>query len=395
MNRTPLILFLAALSALAAFSTDIYLASMPVIQRLFHTSVATMQLTLSLFFIGFAIMQLVWGPLSDRMGRKPILFIGLCIFTLGCLLSALSHNMTWLLIGRVIQAIGACSGIVAALSIIRDTFENAHDMAKALSSVAITMMIAPMIAPIIGSFLLAHINWEANFYFLAIGGIILLISTFFARESHPKQRRKPLPANQLLHAYWQQIKCRPFLLATIATSTNFAIMFSFISSSAFIYIKTYHLAPADFGYFFALNAVALILGSLFLRLRKGKTSDKKITAIAITCSLSGSIFLLITLQLFPASIWSVATPCFITTLGVGILFPEANTCALKNVVSFTGLASSLIGTTRFVLAAIVGYIMGLAATHSAMPLAISMLTLSVLTACFMWLYFHAQARDPV
>ncbi|PIQ43370.1 MAG: Bcr/CflA family drug resistance efflux transporter [Gammaproteobacteria bacterium CG11_big_fil_rev_8_21_14_0_20_46_22] len=393
MNKRNQIFFtayLAALAAFAPFSTDIYLASMPIIQKSFHTHAANVQLTLSLFFVGFAVMQLIWGPLSDRIGRKAVIFTGLMTFIAGSLLCAVSQNITSLIIARIIQALGACAGIVMATASVKDHFKEPKAVSNALSRIMSIMMLAPMIAPIIGSYLLARINWQSNFYFLAIYGAMLFFATFFIQESHPKAIRRPLKAKHLITAYIEQTKSIPFLLPTLAASTNFSAMFCFISSSSFIYIKLYGLPPSQFGYFFAVNAAALILGSISLNRLKEKLSDQHIMQIAMTLTLSGSCVMLIALTLKP-SIFSIAAPSFIVTFGIGLLYPEIIALALKHVVHHTGLASSLIGTTRFTLAAITGFIMGLVITYSALPLAISMLILNVFTLILMHAYRKAEA----
>ncbi len=389
-KNTGLVIYLAALSAFAPFSTDIYLASMPTIQHSFNTSASNVQLTLSLFFIGFAIAQLFWGPLSDRIGRKPVIFIGLSIFVLASLFCAWSTTISWLIIARVVQAIGACSGLVIAISIVKDSFANPKDISKILGVMMSIMIVAPMIAPIIGSYMLVHVNWQSNFYFLALYGFVLITGAYFINESHPESSRKPLPINRLLSSYLKQICCGSFLLPTIAISTNFSAMFAFISSSSFIYIKVYHLATYLFGYFFAANAAALILGSLSLNILKDRFRDNHIIFAAILISLFGSLLMLTTLHFYPHSIWSVVIPSFIITYGIGILNPELTGQALKHVIAHTGLASSLIGTCRFILAAAIAFLMGVLITSSALPLAIVMLILNILTAVCMLLYTARQ-----
>ncbi len=322
MSKSRLfIVYLAALAAFAPFSTDIYLASMPTIKHTFATSVENVQLTLSLFFIVFAILQLFWGPLSDHLGRKAVIFSGVSIFIVGSLLCAWSHTISSLIVARIIQAIGACSGTVIAITMVKDTFPNHREMSKVLSGMTSVMIIAPMIAPIIGSYLLVHINWQANFYALAIYGFILLIGACFIKESYHKAVRTALPINTLLHAYWKQLRFTPFLLAVVAVSTNFSVLFSFISSSSFIYIKIYYLATHLFGYFFALNASALILGVLSLNYLKRNFQDKKIIFIGMFISFFGAIMMFIALYIQPNLIWSIAIPSFIITYGVGVLYP--------------------------------------------------------------------------
>ena len=386
-----MIIYLAAMAASPPFSTDVYLASMPNIAHVFHTSSTHVQLTLSLFFIGFALAQLFWGPLSDRIGRKPVVFWGLLIYFIASLLCAWSTNITFLILARILQAVGACSGVVVAMAIVKDSFPEHVTMSKVLSIMLSVMMIAPMIAPVIGSFLLMHFNWRANFYFLAIYAFLLILAAFFFHESYPVDIRKPLPINSLLQAYVEQIKCRRFLLATFAVSTNFSVMFAFIASSPFIYINLYHLSPGLFGYFFAFNASALIFGNISLsQLKKCQFTTQKIIIFAVIISILGALSMLLAIILGINSIWEVTIPAFIATYGAGILYAELTTCVLQNVVAYTGIASSLLGVHRFVLAGFISLLMGLIIHGTAWPLGVVMLILSCLTGISMWRYFSAS-----
>lgn len=389
-KKALLIIYLAALAAFGPFSIDIYLASMPTIQYQFHTTIDQVQLTLTLFFISFAITQLLWGPLSDRIGRKFVVLIGLSIFLLSSIWCAASYSIFELIIARTIQAAGACAGVIMSLAIVKDRFPKLEELSKILSAMTSVAILAPMIAPIIGSYLLHHIGWRANFYFLAIYGSILILATFFIKESHSKANRKPLPVRKLYRAYVEQLKSMPFLLSVLSVSTNFSVLFSFISSSSFIYIKIYHLPAYLFGYLFALNAAALSCGSFTLSRIKNKFSDKHIIFSAIILSAIGAFTMIATISLFPNSIWCVIAPSFMVTFGIGMLYPELTSQALKHVVAYTGLASSLLGTCRFTLAAIIGSIMAALIANSAMPLAIMMTLLNTVTAVLIVLYFKSR-----
>ena len=386
LNR-PLVVYLAALIAAPSFATDVYLASMPTIQYEFSTSPAHVQLTLSLFFVAFAVMQLVWGSLSDRIGRKPVIFTGLTIFTLASVACAWTQNIAPLIITRIVQAIGACAGTVMALAVVKDRLQDAKALAKVLGFMMSTALLAPMIAPIIGSYLLVHFHWQANFYFLAFYGATLFFGTCFIQESH-QNRKQPLKVSELLSAHIEQFKNGPFLLATAAVTTNFAIVFAFISSSSFIYIKIYQQPSDHFGYFFAINASALILGSLTISWLKDKLSDRCIIICTLTISLFGSLLMLLLNGLWPTNIWTIVGPAFVVTYGSGILYPELTSQALKHVVRYTGLTSSLIGSCRFTLAATVGFLMGFLITTTAYPLAVMMLILTLLTISFSAFYFR-------
>ncbi len=385
-KNSLLILFLALLFACAPFSTDIYLASMPLLKHSFNTTAERVQLTLSLYFIAFALAQFAWGPLSDKYGRKPILSIGLLIFILGSLLSSFSTSINMLIISRIIQGLGACAGIVIAVTMIKDIFADHVEMTKILSTMTSITLLAPIIAPIIGSYLLLHYHWQSNFYFLTAYGLVLFIASLFVKESHPKPIRKPLPTSKLLHAYASQFWHKPFLLIVLALSTNFCLLFAFISSASFIYISIYHIPTDQFGYFFGFNAAALIIGSITVKILQNYFEPIKIIRVGLSLSFFGALIMSLCISFFPKSVWAVAAPLFTTSYGVGILFPLLMSLALKHVVNYTGIASSLIGTTRFVLAALLGILMGVLIKQSALPLAIIMLILNIITSAIVFYY---------
>jgi MFS transporter, DHA1 family, multidrug resistance protein len=388
-----LIIYLASLAAFAPFSTDIFLASMPIIQKTFHTTTERVQLTLTLFLFGYALAQLLWGPLSDRIGRKPVIFIGLFIYLIGSIISAISTNILMLIIGRIIQAIGACSGIVMSTAIIKDLYAG-HDMSKVFSKMMSVAMIAPMIAPIIGSYLLVHFNWQSNFYFLIAYCLLLLVASLYFKESYIKEMRTALPLNKLFSAYRKQISFMPFLLAVLALSCVFATMFAFISTASFIYLDIYKLHVEWFGWYFAINASSLILSNIILKHIHKQISKRKLVIMAISVSLFGEVCMLLALHYFPSTIWSVVVPSFVVTLGVGLGYPQLMSFAINNVLKYAGLASSLAGSAQFIIASIVATIVVYNITNVATPLPLSMLTLSLLSIFFVYIYFAKFSNEP-
>ncbi|MDF3054513.1 MAG: multidrug transporter [Gammaproteobacteria bacterium] len=391
-NKKPIsIIYLAALAGIGPFSTDIYLSSMPTIKHNFQASAAEIQLTLSLFLVGLAIAQLFWGPLCDKIGRKSTNLIGIIIFIISSLVCAFSENITALILGRVFQALGTCACSVSSMAMVRDVFSESGAMSKVLSQLMGIVIIAPMIAPTIGGYLLVHINWQSNFYFLTFYGLALLITTLFVPETHPKASRRPLPARQILQAYWQQTAFAPFLLAILAASTNFSVLFAFISSSPFIYISHYHLEPELFGYFYFINGCALILGTQSLTQLKKRVSDIRVIQIALTISFTGIAMMFIALLLFPETIWSIALPMLFITYGTGILFPELTGHALTQVIHYSGLASALAGTMRFVLAGIVSFLLADILIYSTFSMVFAMLMLNIITGGLMYSYFKKKA----
>jgi DHA1 family bicyclomycin/chloramphenicol resistance-like MFS transporter len=384
-RKIGFVIFLACLSAFPPFSTDMYLSSMPVIQKTFHTSEWMVQLTLSVFFLVFAVLQLVWGPLSDRYGRKPIIYLGMGIYFIGSVLCSVATNIHILIIARAIQAAGACSGMVVSLAMVRDCFKGPM-MVKMLAIVSSVMMVAPMVAPVVGSFLLTAFSWQANFYFLAIYALLLLLMTPLIAETHPCEVRKPLPFKSILSAYMAQLFHWPFFVIVIAIAANFSTMFSFISSAAFIYMGTYHVSPRLFGFFFAFNASALILGNMSVHMLVARMRRVNISQLGLFLSLFGAAVMFVAERLFPGSLLSVALPMFISTYGIGLVTPTLTGLALEHVVAHTGLSASLIGVFRFSAAGVVASLMGLASRDVARYLSLMMLALVSCALLFLFVY---------
>jgi MFS transporter, DHA1 family, multidrug resistance protein len=383
------IIYLAALSALGPFSIDTYLPSMPHIASVFGVSSVQIQLTLSLFFVSFAIAQLVWGPLSDRYGRVKILYAGLVTYIIGSFLCALSTSITILILCRVVQGIGACSCIVLGMTMIKDRYTEHAVRTKVLSIIVSTMMVAPMIAPIIGGYIFTHISWQAIFYFLVFYGVMLFMGSFFIQESHHSEHRKKLSVLELINAYRIQICHKPFLFSVLACSTNFSVMFSFIAASSFVYINIYHVPTHLFGYYFAMNAAALILGSMSIHPLQKIMKQNVLMTFVISIIFLGSLLMLFMLNVQPNSIWSVVVPCFVMTYGVGILYPLLTSLSLGHIVEHAGLSSSLLGTMRFALVACVCLVVGLMIHNSAVPLALIMLVLNIMTGVCCLFYYRS------
>lgn len=377
------VLYLAALTAFPPFSTDIYLASMPMIQQSFLTTDAMVQLTLSLFFVGFSLGQLYWGPLSDRLGRRPVLWIGVSVYVVASFFCSMAQSIGFLILMRFIQSIGASAGTVISLAIVRDRYQD-HQMARILSVMITVMMMAPLVAPIIGSYLLVTYDWRANFYFLMCFGLLILAGLLFMGETHPLERREPLHFSTILSAYVGQLRCIPFMWATLVNTTVFCMMFSFIASSSFIYQRIYGVSPGHFGYFFAFNALGLMLGSMTINLYGRRwASPHRLTFYGAWLSFVSSIVMWVALQL-SASVMCVMVPMFVATYGVGLAMPSSTAIALMHVKAYSGLASALLGCLRFLSAAGVSALMGFVVSRSAEPLSVVMMVLGVLSVLSVW-----------
>lgn len=386
-----LLFYLAGLIGFGPMATDLYLASLPKIAAAMQTNGLMVQLTLSLFFAGFSLGQLIWGPLSDRCGRRPVLFLAIALFVFASLACAGSRSIAELIIFRVFQAFGACAGVVMAMAIVKDLFPEADSMVQVLSSMLGVTILLPMIAPLLGGYLLLWLGWRANFYFLAIYGVFMIILTCFLRETYPREKRQPLAVRQLLAIQRRQLRSLPFIFAGVAVAANFSVLFSFLVSSPVIYIQIYHLSVTQFGGMFALNVLGLGSGMLALPYLRKRFAPRAVVRSATAVSYAGAVVMAACLLFLPHNYWSIALPCFVTMLGVGSLYPQLTTFALQQVAAYTGVASSLLSTLRFLVAALTSLFMGVLIKSSAIALPVVMLLLISIHAICMRRYFATCA----
>ena len=349
-----MVIYLAALIALGPFSIDLYLAALPTIKQYFVTTTSQTQLTLSLFFLGFALAQLFWGPLSDRLGRKPTVFIGLAVYLLSTAACYWAPNISTLMVGRLFQGAGGTCGIVMVMAMVKDLYSD-HESTKVFALVFGVMAVAPIIAPMIGSHLLTWFGWRSCFAFLFAYGVLLAFLTTMLSEPFPRAKRRPLPVKRIAVEYVVQLSYLPFLMIVLSTACVFSAMFAFIASSPYMYIDMVGLSAEWFGYCFGIAAAFIILGNMALSWLKATTTDMQIIAIGVGVMFAGSA-LLTTLQVVaPHHLLSVLLPGVLLMFSVGILLPQLLSIAMRHVLHHNGITSALIGTIRFTAGGIVAF----------------------------------------
>ncbi|RYG70532.1 Bcr/CflA family efflux MFS transporter, partial [bacterium] len=256
---------LSALMGFASISTDVYLPAMPAMERSLGASNGTMEWTVSGYLIGFSLGQLFWGPISDRVGRKRPLAVGLVLFVLGSLGCALSGSV-WAMIGwRVVQAVGGSAGVVLARAMVRDLFKGDR-AAQMLSTLMTVMAIAPLLGPILGGQILRLSGWHAIFVFLAAFGLATLGALFTLPETVPVENRSREPLRRAVAQYGELLRDRRLLGYAGAGGCFYAAMFAYIAGTPFAYITFYHVSPQAYGLLFGIGVVG-IMGSNFINSR--------------------------------------------------------------------------------------------------------------------------------
>ena len=291
MLRPDTIALTAVLALLVAFgpvATDMYVPSMPEIGRLLDASTAEVQLTLSSYLIGFAIGQSFYGPISDRYGRKPVLLIALLIFCGASAACAGAPSIEWLIVARILQALGGSGTIVLARAIVRDLYA-AERAGRELSRMGAIMSIAPVLAPLLGSLVQVTFGWRANFLaVLGVGLIATAIVRLFLPETLNLTSSAPLSASAFLHDYRTLLKNRSLLVYVGIVSTSYAGLFAWISASPFVLQNLYGLSPLEFGLAFGLACIGSVIGagtaaSLVTRIGLDRTNGARRRGLGIGC----------------------------------------------------------------------------------------------------------------
>ncbi|PMR74646.1 multidrug effflux MFS transporter [Billgrantia endophytica] len=349
---------LAALTALGPLATDMYLPAMPAMAEALDTGPDQVQLTLSLYMAGFAMAQLLYGPLSDRFGRKPVMVVGIGLFLVASLLCAFAPTIEWLLAGRFLQALGGAAGPVLGRAAVRD-IHGPIEAGRILSYMASTMALAPALAPIVGAGLLLMFGWESIFILLAVYAAVMLPLLILALpEPLPLDRRQSIHPAAILANFRMLLGQRSFMGYTLTNAAAFSGLFAYLSGSSFVLIEFLGVSPFQYGLFFTVIVVGFFTGTLLSgRYSHRLGRDRLVHRATLMCALGGGIMALLALAgVFHAA--AVVGPHILFMVGVGILMPQTMSGALAPNPQCAGAASSLFGFLQMTIAAVVGAAVG-------------------------------------
>lgn len=339
-------LFLAILSALMAFtslSTDIYLPAMPLMAKELQGDI---ELTITGFLVGFALAQLVWGPISDAIGRRIPLFIGMLLFIIGSAGCALSTEIHQMVFWRVFQAFGACTGPMLARAMIRDLFARTR-AAQMLSTLTIIMAIAPIVGPLAGGQIIQITSWHAIFWLLAGIGALMFLSLYFLPETLPTEKRTKASLPGAFRNYFALLRNRAFMRYTLCVTFFYVSAYAFITGSPFVYIRYYGIDPQYYGWLFAINIVGLMGVSFLNRRLVQRHPLDKLLKIAVTIAALAMVTLALAVKLQFGGIAAVIIPVFLFFSMNGIIAATSTAAALDAVPAIAGSASALIGSLQY------------------------------------------------
>lgn len=341
------IMLLALLTSLGPLSIDMYLPALPQMAQDFGVSTQRIANTLPAYFLGLAAGQLIYGPVSDRIGRKAPLYFGLCLYIAASLICLFAQSEWSLIAARILQALGGCVGVVIARAAIRDRLDL-QASAQAFSSMMIVMGIAPIIAPALGSLVLKFFSWHAVFAFLSLmGAVCLLCVHFFFKETLPASRRLHLNFNQVLLLYMAIFKDASFRLPMLAGCFSGGVLFCYISSSAAVLMDGYGLSQQQFAYAFGANAFGIMLFSALNRRLVPKTGVIQRLKIGLYLQLAGTAALLAAGLAPHAPLLWVMLGMFLAISGIGFTGPNAMALAMSQQGARAGTASAVMGSMQF------------------------------------------------
>jgi MFS transporter, DHA1 family, multidrug resistance protein len=361
-------MILGALTAFAPLSIDMYLPAFPAIQDHFGATPGAVQATLAVFFIGFALAQGVYGPVADRYGRRGPLLFGIALYILASILASLAPDIESLIVARFVQAVGGCAGVVIARAMVRDLFEM-HEAARIFSSLMLVLGVAPILAPLLGGQLLAVADWRAIFWALAgIGGLCLVAVLLTLEETLPPDRRSRGGLGDALRAYGHLLGNRRFMVFTLTGGVVMAGLFAYITGSPFVFIELHGVSPQTYGVLFGANAAGLIAASqVNIRLLR-RFSSHAILSAAIRVNMVAGLVLALVGVLDIGGLPVLMAPLFVVIASLGLIAANATALAMGQAHEHAGAASALIGVIQFLLAAVIGALVGVLQNGTAIPM---------------------------
>lgn len=370
-NLSIVVFILALLNTLESLSIDLYLPAFPSMAQIFQTDIGHIQISISVFFAGFAFGQLLWGPLSDRTGRKPMLYCGLFLFIVGATAIFFTENIYILWAMRFLQAFGGSAGIVIGRAIVIDLYDRQKSVAI-FSQQSQISGIAPIVAPLLGSVFLKFWGWNSSFAFLGIMGLITFFMVYkYVPETNSRTSLSDLPEAEkgLKNHLKTIISNKEFINSTMIGSIGFASLIIYISNAPFLFMKLHGFSSGVFSLIFGFNSLALITAAYITPKLIKRISDTKLLLAAtlmllIVCSLH---------ILIAAGNLSVALEImmlYLSLLAIGILFPITSAHALSPFKEGRGTAAAVMGFMQLMVTFLLSGLAGLLEADSIMPMVI-------------------------
>ena len=386
-----ILLILGGLSAFGPLSIDMYLPAFPAMAEDLGVSSEQIQLSLSVYFIGLASGQLVYGPLADRFGRRKPLLFGIGLFCVASLACALAPTLEWLLAARFAQALGGCAGMVVNRAVVRELCEPI-DAAKAFSQLMLIMGVAPILAPLAGTALLGLAGWASIFWFLTVfAGLFALAVYFFLPETLPPHMAPP-PLRSAFGRYIRLLREPLFMFHALTGGVAMAGMFAYISGSPYVFLELYKVPVEQYAWLFGSIAACFILSAQLNSRLLRRWSQLALIRGTTFIYMLATVTLLLAAWLQVESLWLFLPPLVLSVAIISQVLPNASACALAGHGHQAGIASALMGTMQFAIAGITSAAVGMLHDNTAVPMAGVMAVCGLLTVVMAALARRANGR---
>lgn len=393
MSQATVVFILALLMGIQPVTTDLYLPALPALAEGFGASMAQAQYTLSALLLAFGVSQLIWGPLSDRFGRKPILLAGLSLYTLAAVGAAWADSIQLLITWRILQGLSMGAVVMCGRALVRDLYsplDGARVMSKGLTGLGV---LACLSAPL-GGFLSGHFSVRATLLALAVfGALSLLVVTLRFEESLPQKNLSALEPTSLVRNWWMILKNPVFLTYSALSSFSYCVLFVFLASSSFVFIKIFGFSSAMYGLVMFGMSANYILGTVLCRLLLTRFGITRTVALAAGFSLLGGTLLGVLALAGVHSFWAVMLPFYVVAIGHGIHQPCGQTGAIVPFGKAAGTASAVNGFLMMLLAFVTGAWLSKNYDGSVMPMAMGVWFWTVCIAATAWTVVQKYGRQ--
>lgn len=367
-----LILILGSLTALGPFSIDMYLPGFPAIARDLNTTAAKVSQTLSGYFVGISLGQLLYGPLLDRFGRKKPLFIGLAVYILASAGCALATSVEQLIVLRIIQAVGSCAATVASVAMVRDLFPVSEN-AKVFSLLLLVVGFSPMIAPTVGGYVTDAFGWHAVFMILTVMGVAILAATaLWLPDSYKPDKTLSLKPKPIITNFLEVLRVPQFYTYSITGAVAFAGLFAYVSGSPIVFMEVFKIDGKVYGWIFAFLSVGFIGSGQVNTLMLRRFTSEQIVNVALICqAVIGLAFLAAALN-DVLTLTSTLAFLFLFLCCVGYTYPNAAALSLAPFTRNAGSASALMGAFQMGAGTLISIAISLFEEPSVIPMVAAM-----------------------
>jgi DHA1 family bicyclomycin/chloramphenicol resistance-like MFS transporter len=362
---------LGLLSVIGPLAIDMYLPALPAIGKDLGASDAAVQQSLMAYMAAVAVCQLIYGPLSDMLGRKLPLYFGIGVYVLGSLGAALAPSVEWLVLFRFVQGVGACASMSLPRAIVRDQYTGAP-AAQLMSLLMLVFSISPILAPLSGSAVIAFGDWRLLFWVMAgVGALSLLLLVFGLRETRPKSARLDSSLGGAVRAYWTLLRDGQFMGLSLIGTFGMSAFMAFLGNSSFVYIQHYGLTPAQYSIAFSVNAVSFFSVSQATGYLVGRFGLDRVVRLAVGGFVVSMVGLLAVYLGGIDSVWVLGGFMFVAFGFLGLVLPSTSVLAMEEQGEIAGSASALMGTVQMIVASVVMGVVGAFSDGTARPMVIA------------------------